>query len=139
MLRQQVEAYLSSRISAVSLFEVIAPEYVRINVTATLHTREIAYSNRIEEDTYSCLDSYLHPLSGKADGSGWEFAESICLSDVIGWLEQIQDVEYISHIEVVMQSNNNHMILSHAKNSHVTLPPYALIASGVHKIQVEEV
>ena len=139
MLRQQVEAYLSSRISAVSQFEIIAPEYVRINVTATLHTREVAYVNRIEEDTYFCLDSYLHPLSGKADGSGWEFSESICLSDVIEWLEQIQDVEYISHIEVLMQSNHKQIILNHAKNSLVTLPPYALIASGVHKIQVEEV
>ena len=139
MLRQQVEVYLRSRISAVSLFEVIAPEYVRINVTATLHTKEIAYTNRIEEDTLLCLDSYLHPLSGKADGSGWGFGESICLSDVIGWLEHIQSVEYISHIEVLMESKNSHIILSNAKNSLVTLPPYALIASGVHKIQVEEV
>ena len=139
MLRQKVEAYLHSKISALSLFEVIAPEYVRINITATLHTRKIAYANRIEEDTLSGLNSYLHPLSGKVDGSGWEFGESICLSDVIGWLEHIQSVEYISHIEVVMQSHNHRMILNHTKNSLVTLPPYALVASGVHKIQVKEI
>ena len=139
MLRQKVEAYLHSKIFALSLLEVIAPEYVRINISATLHTRKIAYANRIEEDTLLCLDSYLHPLSGKADGSGWEFGESICLSDVIGWLEHIQDIEYISHIEVLMQSHNHRMILNHAKNSLVTLPPYALVASGVHKIQVKEI
>jgi len=139
VLRQQVETYLAPRIAAVSSLEVIAPEYLSINIRATLHTKTVAYANRIEEDAHIALNSYLHPLSGKVDGSGWAFGEALCLSDVIGWLERLQDVEYISHIEVMMRSKNNQKILSNAKNHLVTLPPYALIASGVHTIQVEEV
>jgi len=139
LLRQQVEAYLRSRIAAVSSLEIIAPEYVSININATLHTKTVAYADRIEEDTRIALNTYLHPLSGKVDSSGWAFGEALCLSDVIGWLERIQDVEYISHIEVMMQSKKNQKVLSHAKNHLVTLPPYALIASGVHTIQVKEV
>lgn len=139
LLRQQVEAYLTPRIAAVSSLDVIAPEYLAINISATLHTKTVAYADRIEEDARIALNTYLHPLSGKIDGSGWAFGEALSLSDVIGWLERIQDVDYISHIEVMMQSKKNQKVLSHAKNHLITLPPYALIASGVHTIQVKEV
>jgi len=138
-LRQQIEHYLSSRISAVSTFEVIAPEYIRINVTATLHTKTIAYINRIKKQTLMGLDAYLHPITGKSSGLGWEFSEAVCLSNLLGWLEHIEDVEYISHIEVTLQSKTNSVTLNNSKNTLLTLPPYALIASGLHKIKVEEV
>ncbi|NEW61373.1 hypothetical protein GSY74_08770 [Sulfurovum sp. bin170] len=139
LLRQQIAEYLDSRISAVSSLEVIAPEYVCINVVATLHTKEVSYADRIHEDTLSSLESYLHPLSGKINGAGWEFGESVCLSDVIGLLEHIPYVDYISNIEVIMKSANDKRVLSDSNSKSIPIPPYALIASGEHKIIVVEV
>lgn len=139
VLREQVENYIRRRTAAVSAFDVIAPEYVRISVRAKLTTRQTAYASRIEEDARAKLGTYLHPLEGKADGSGWDFGESVCLSDVALCLERIEDVESISTLEVVMESANNRLLLTTSKNHDVTLPPYALIASGEHLIKVEGV
>jgi hypothetical protein len=138
-LRQKIVAYLSSRMSAVSTFEVIAPEYVRIDVTATLHTKTVAYVNRIKEQTLKGLDTYLHPITGKSNDQGWEFSEAPCLSNLLSWLEHVEDVEYISHFEVTLQSKKNTLTLNGSKRTLLSLPPYALVASGLHKIKVEEV
>lgn len=139
VLREQVESYIRGRSAAVSTFNVIAPEYVRISVRAKLTTRQTAYANRIEENAIAKLGTYLHPLEGKTDGSGWDFGESVCVSDVALWLERIEDVESISTLEIVMESANNRLVLTTSKNHVVELPPYALIASGEHLIKVEGV
>ncbi len=139
VLREQVENYIRRRTAAVSTFDVIAPEYVRISVHAKLGTAQLSYASRIEEDAVKTISAYLHPLKGKVDGSGWAFGEAVCLSDVALWLEHIAGVESIGSLEVIMESADSRIVLNTSKNHMVTLPPYALIASGEHLITVEEV
>ena len=138
-LRQQIEEYLAPKLSALSSVEILAPEYVSVGVVATLHTKEVSYADRIEQDSISTLKRYLHPLHGRANQEGWGFGESPCLSDIMALLEHLDGVDYISKIELVMQSRENQIVLDDTNNRAITLPPYALIASGSHQIKVEEV
>jgi hypothetical protein len=139
VLREQVETYLRARIAAVAAFDVIGPEYVQVSVHATLATAEPAFAGSIEEEAAELLAARLHPLTGKTDGSGWSFGEAFCLSDVILWLERIGYVEAVTALEVVLQSAQTRLVVTPSQNPAVTLPPYALIASGAHAITVEEV
>lgn len=137
-LRETVESYIRARIAAVSSFAVMAPEYLCIHVDATLTTGQISLAGKIEEEARQTLASLLHPLTGKTDGSGWDFGEAVYLSDIVTWLEGIEAIESVRALEMVLEGGGNRMTLSFAKNHPVALPPYALIASGEHTIRVEE-
>jgi predicted phage baseplate assembly protein len=138
-LREKIESYLESRISATSSIEVVSPEYLLVHVRATLHTKTPALADSIYQTALRQLENYLHPLTGKPNQQGWAFGESITLSDVLGWLEEIEQVEYISDIEILLQSGEEQELLNEVNNHYLNLPPYALLASGEHTIKVKEV
>lgn len=120
-LIEQVETYIRQRcLSAVDLW-VAGPEWVEVSVVAEVvpvspdivDIVKVAVTNRLEE--------FLHPLSGGANGQGWDFGRQPHDSDIYAAIQSVDGVNYVRSLQVNVANNQ-------------TLQPNQLVFSGTHNI-----
>jgi len=74
-LRNEVRAFLEARASANLAagrsIEVVGPDYLPIDVTATVAPRDPAGVGGVETEALQTLERFLHPLHGGSGGLGW--------------------------------------------------------------------
>jgi uncharacterized phage protein gp47/JayE len=101
-LRQQVSNYLAERapagLTAAHQIYVTGPDYLPVDVAATLAPREASEAGAVEARVRQALEVFLHPLRGGPTGDGWELGRHLYLSDVAAVLERIPGVDYVEEL-----------------------------------------
>jgi hypothetical protein len=147
-LRQRVEKYLLDRAANVASFplqvKVIPPAYVAIKVLADIYPLTIDLAPQVESTAIMTLQSFLHPLTGGYDNTGWDFGRFPCLSDFYRLLEEIEGVDHVENLSLTLQATTllgeftgAAVLVSEERPVDVTAPPFALVYSGEHKITVK--
>ncbi|WP_370573067.1 putative baseplate assembly protein [Methanomethylovorans sp.] len=135
-LKHRVTEYLTKRCPAVVNLKVIPPSYVKIDVSAELVTDVIDAMPVIEMEAKRRVSEFLHPLTGSAEGKGWNFGFAPCVSDVYSILEQIEYVDHVNNVTMSLHDSSKVMKVDDA-SAMVKLPEYALPCNGEHQITVD--
>ncbi len=132
-LKRIVQEFLESCSSTTLAFAkhiyVEGPLYLKINISVDIYIDSIDAASEVEREARSKLNTFLHPLTGGSDGTGWDFGRDISASDVYGLLE---DIDGIDHVE-----NLNFNYNSAASNDIVFVGKDYLVASGTHTINLQ--
>nr|WP_228035900.1 putative baseplate assembly protein [Oculatella sp. LEGE 06141] len=101
-LRQQVLNYLDERRLLGVQVQLAEPDYVGVSVQSQVGL-EPAYDHPQARQTILfnlrvALYRYLNPLTGGADGQGWEFGRPVYQSDIVALLQQTPGVRFIGPI-----------------------------------------
>ncbi len=80
---------------------VVGPEYVRVDVEATVGVASLEGAGGVESEVLRALARYLHPLTGGLDGRGWDFGRRPHRSDLFALLESVAGVDYVHSLSVV--------------------------------------
>lgn len=106
-LREQVEAFLAARAPAELASDrrvaVVGPDYLPVDVSATIAPRLIAEAGVVERAARAALQQFLHPLYGGPQGQGWELGRHVYLSDVAAVLERVPGLDYADDIALLSQ------------------------------------
>jgi hypothetical protein len=101
-LRDEVRAYLedhaSANLAAAHSIEVIGPNYLPIDVTATLAPRDPTEAGTVEQAALQALAQFLHPLYGGPGGLGWDLGRGVFASDVAAVLGDVDGVDYVEEL-----------------------------------------
>jgi uncharacterized phage protein gp47/JayE len=101
-LRQEVRAYLLSRapfdVAAAGGINVVAPEYLPVDVTATLAPTDPAKAGTVELDGLKALAAFFNPLTGGPSGNGWDVGRGVHTSDVAAVLGDVPGVDYVQEL-----------------------------------------
>lgn len=139
-LKRRVTCYLKERCPAVVKLRVIPPYYIKVDVSAELITASIDAMPVIEKEARNKIYEFLHPLTGSTERDGWDFGDSLCISDIYSILEQITNVDYVSKVMISLYDDSS-VISSAMKLGDIStvakLPVYALPYSGEHEITVK--
>lgn len=108
---------------------VVGPTYVRVTVTATLHTA--APDPALPAAAQAALDAYFDPLTGGPDGTGWPFGRGILKTDLLDILAGLNGVLYVDGIAISAGDET-------AQCDNVALCPTDLVASQTHHFTVAE-
>jgi predicted phage baseplate assembly protein len=84
------------RLITTELF-VIAPNYRKVEIDATVIVEKSAVSGQVAQNLKQRLLAYFHPLTGGIDGNGWEFGGTIYFSDTY---RTILETPGVARIEV---------------------------------------
>jgi len=147
-LRQRVEKYLLERAANVASsplqVKVIPPAYVAIKVLADIYPLTIDLAPQVESSAITTLQTFLHPLTGGYQNTGWDFGRFPCLSDFYRLLEEIEGVDHVDNLSLTLQATTllgeftgAPIVVSEERPVDVTAPPFALVYSGEHKITVK--
>jgi hypothetical protein len=134
-----VETYLKKRnpITVKSL-TVSFPAYLKFNVTADLYVKNMDAASALRFNASAELKKYLHPLYGGNEKRGWEFGKLPCISDIMGLLQKLPEVQHVENLKITLDETlpEPNAQKSFAVTTDLILPPYTLVCNGVHHFNI---
>lgn len=133
-LRRAVKDFLRRRapsvLAASDRIVVRPPDYVVVGVKADLYVTSLEQAAAVETQARKALETFLHPLRGGADGTGWEFGRPLWKSDVFAVLERIDLIDRVENLEFKFRGRTD--------PDRVVIGPNELIASGQHQLAIKK-
>jgi hypothetical protein len=99
----RVRDYLEARIDPTVNIVVVGCLYVEVNITTTLVLTSLENGSTVEQAVGQKLASFLHPLTGGFDGTGWDFGRKPYKSDFYRLLEGVPGVDHVHSLEIADQ------------------------------------
>jgi hypothetical protein len=127
-LVRQVENYLAAR-AFVGLAQetpmrinVIGPGYIQVTVRAEIVPKNIDESQTVKRQVLNALLSFLHPLNGGPQGTGWEFGRHVYASEVSSVIEAVPGVDHIETLHLAANIGQHQLVFPSPLNTSLDLP-----------------
>jgi predicted phage baseplate assembly protein len=130
-LRQEVHDFLALRAPATvsaAKIAVIGPTYLPVGISAIVVPSDLSQAGTIEKAALLALASFLHPLTGGPDGTGWPFGRGVFISDVAAILEGIPGVDHAEFLELRLNDA--------PVGDSVVVPPDRMVVAGPLRIEI---
>ncbi len=124
-LIHQVQDFLAAHSIPTATVAVVGPLYVGVNVTTVITPTTLEGLGPIEQAILQTLTSFLHPLTGGPDGTGWAFGREPTRSDFYALLESVSGVDYVRFLDLNIVP---------APDQPPRSTKRFLVYSGIHKI-----
>ena len=106
----------------------VLPSYVQVGVRAEILPLRAEDAGRVEARVRTRLMAFLHPLTGGALGRGWEFGDSVYLSDVASLIEDTAGVDAVRFLQLIVGQAIH--------GDRVTTDPTQLVAAGDSQLKI---
>ncbi len=122
--------YISARapFSARPRIRIAGPEYSLVGVWFEVVPKQADQAAQLETLLRDRLNQFFHPLTGGLDGRGWDFGQSVHISQVAFVIERTPGVDCVPAIYMKV----NEQIF----DEFVPVGPGSLVAAGNHEIRV---
>jgi Baseplate J-like protein len=97
--------FLDQRRLLTTQHHVVGPEYVPVQIKATLHLEDGASAQRVRTAASEAIHQFFDPLEGGVDHQGWPFGRSVYMSEVYELLDRLPGVDYAEN--VILQNDSN--------------------------------
>jgi len=99
-LLRRVKDYLDARRCATAALQVVPPDYLVVTVKVRVAVNSAAASLTVVPAVRERIEAWLHPLSGGADGTGWDFGALPRDLDLYVLVAHVPGVDHVSWLEV---------------------------------------
>jgi predicted phage baseplate assembly protein len=127
---QTVCAYLNQRRLLTAEVFVAPPRYKQVKVVASVLARSIANPAEVKTLIEQALTTYLHPLTGGADGQGWPLGGDVLYSEVFRQVLSVDGVQSIQDLRIIVDGEGQ------GRCEDAIIPDDFLVYSDGHDIQV---
>lgn len=133
-LREEVRGYLEkyapADIAGAHRINITGPDYLAIDVDATLAPKDLKRAGTVEQKAREALAEFLHPLRGGPEGSGWELGRGVYLSDIARSLGETEGVDFVEEIALSVGG-----VL---QGDHVDVPVDRIVVAGQIRLNLIE-
>lgn len=140
-LRQRVKEAVSEQAPATLVdhddqrIVVRGPDYAEVSVDTTVETKGVESITNLKNTIERTLSDYFHPLTGKRDGSGWEFGRAPRLSQLSTLIEGTDGVDRVTDITMTIETAQEEKIIRDPSKTPL-LSRDEMISSGTHDVNV---
>jgi hypothetical protein len=100
-LIRRVENYVEAANVPTVRVSVVGPLYIRVDVKAEAGLVSLEGATTVLADIQQRVASFLHPLTGGMDGTGWDFGRRPHESDFYALIEAVPGVDHVRSLDVV--------------------------------------
>jgi len=104
-LLRYVQGYLKDRALAnlkeVGQIYVKGPDYIETTVLAQVIPTEPEKSDEVELAILDLLETFLHPLKGGPERTGWDLGRDVYLSEVCAEIEGVSGVDHVASVRLL--------------------------------------
>jgi predicted phage baseplate assembly protein len=129
-LIRAVRRYLERRRVIGTRLLVVGPEYLTVEVRASVRAHRNADSSQVESRIRSALEDFLDPLRGGPAGLGWPFGRDVYRSEIMAVIDGVAGVDHVSSCALVGDGVA-------ASCDNLCVPPTSLVTSGSHALKVD--
>jgi predicted phage baseplate assembly protein len=127
---ETVHQYLNRHRLLSTELHVVAPDYVRISIYASVVVAPGTV--RGEERIARELDLFLQPLNRHDLSRGWPFGRAVYRGDIYEVINRVPGVEYVKELWISAEGNR----IRSEHSGDVELPPCGLVYPGNHEIEI---
>ena len=125
-LMAHVEDQLRAVATPTASISVVGPLYVRVDVSAEIALATLEGAREVEDAVREALRSFLHPLTGGRQGTGWDFGRKPFLSDLYAVVSDVPGVDHVrqlsaEQVEDVSGAVKTGRFLVYSGEHHITL------------------
>jgi hypothetical protein len=128
-LLRAVSSYLQPRRVIGTRVEVVGPTYLQVTVNATVQSKTGADKAALQKALVAALNTFLDPLVGGPEGTGWPFGRDVYRAEIMRILSEVAGTDYVVSLALVPGDGP-------PQCGNVCLGPTWLVAAGPHQIQV---
>jgi len=129
-VRNYLEKYAPGDVAGAHRINVTGPNYLAIDVDATLAPRDLKRAGTVEQKAREALAEFLHPLRGGPEGGGWDLGRGVYLSDIARSLGETEGVDFVEEIALSVGG-----VL---QGDHVDVPVDQIVVAGQIKLNLIE-
>lgn len=131
-----VADYLDAKRTIGARVIVEPPAYQGVTVVAMLRSRPWADARRLQRSATNALYSYLHPITGGMDGTGWPFGRPVHMGEIYALLQRLPGTELVEDVRLFAANPITGQRGQAAQR--VEVAANALVFSYEHQVRVEE-
>jgi hypothetical protein len=124
-----VKKYLNRRRMVCTRIEVVGPEYLEVQVIASVKLQTGANGQRVRTGIVQTLNTFLDPRVGGPHGLGWPFGRAVYRSEILDQIASVHGVNYVLSLSLRPGSG-------HAQCGDLRLCPWWLVTPGNHQLEV---
>jgi len=128
-----VARYLNRRRLVTTRVAVIAPKYVKVQVSALVTINGRQQGEEVAQAAAAALSRYLHPLEGGPRGTGWTFGRTVYLSELYALIDEVSGVDSVQRLQMFNPDGGGRI----DDQGNFVLEPNALAYSDSHRIEIE--
>lgn len=106
-LRRQVQESIANRaagdIAAAQRVHVTGPVYQPVDVRAEIVAERPEQAGTVEARAREAIETFLHPLRGGPDRTGWDPGLDVYLSDLAAVLERVDGVDHVRELSLLSE------------------------------------
>ncbi len=133
-LRRALWRYFEERRLLTTRHHVVAPDYVKVTVTATLYLKDDASPDAVDARAVDHLSKFLHPLTGGPKCKGWPFGRDVHLSEIYATLDEVPGVNFVRDAQMTAPNKPQIGGSGNALES-IKLEDHELVALDVKKVK----
>lgn len=93
--------YLDERRVLTIRHHVVGPQYVKLDLEATLRLQPDAQPEKTRALAENQLRAFFHPLTGWKTGAGWPFGRAVYLSEIYELFDTAAGVNYVEDVALI--------------------------------------
>jgi predicted phage baseplate assembly protein len=124
-----VSRYLRRRRVVTTRVEVTGPTYTEVRVRIKVQSRPGVNKRDLAARLYAAADTFLHPLTGGPEKTGWPFGRDVYRFEVLQLFDETPGVNHV--VELAFLDKQNQPLCG-----NVCLGRFGLVAAGKHTIEV---
>ena len=128
---QYLEAHCANTITSAKHVYIDSPFYKEIGVSVDVYVTSIDVASEVEREVRKKLKAFFHPLTGGAEGKGWDFGRDVSASDIYALLEGIKGVDHVENVKFIYNGKTGEDIVEIEQNF--------LVANGKHSINLQHI
>jgi len=128
-VRQYLEAHCANTVASAKHIYADGPSYTEIGVSVDVFVTSIDVASKVERDVRKKLKAFFHPLTGGAEGKGWDFGRDVSASDIYALLENIEAIDHVENLKFTSDGTTIEDTVEVKRDS--------LVANGTHMVNLQ--
>ncbi|MGI5912272.1 MAG: putative baseplate assembly protein [Syntrophomonadaceae bacterium] len=128
--KETVRRYLNRHRLLTTEIHVVAPEYIKISIYATVVV--VSGAIRGNEKIIQAIDYFLQPVDRDDLSRGWPFGRTVYRGDIYEVINRIPGVEYVKDLWISAEGNG----IRQERSGDIQIPPCGLVYPGTHEIDI---
>jgi hypothetical protein len=127
-IRRALDDGAEAEASAALHLHVTGPDYLEIDVAATVAAADPTAAGTVEQLARAALSTFLHPLAGGPEGAGWAPGRGVFLSDLATALARVPGVDHVEELALA--------VAGRLQGEQVAVPAGRVAAAGTLRLRV---
>jgi len=132
--RRTVCRHLNQHRLVTTQIEVVAPNYVRVSVQATVLLKSGFDIEPSRVKIIRALEKFLRPIPEPDDteNQGWPFGRTVYKSEIYQLIENVASVDCVEDVVLAADGSG----AARDENGNITINPLSVVFSGEHQVEI---